>query len=73
MENVQNNYDITSFEYERFILECLEAFDEDVANIEEEYAVIGNSYRHDALCGKLSTDTSSEELRDEYVSEKYGV
>lgn len=30
-------------------------------------------YRHDALCGMLSTDASYKELRDEYVSEKYGV
>ncbi len=31
------------------------------------------SYKHDALCGMLATDASYEELRDEYVSEKYGV
>lgn len=31
------------------------------------------SYKHDALCGILLTSASYEELRDEYVSEKYGV
>ena len=30
------------------------------------------SYSHEALCGMLSTDALYEELRDEYVSEKYG-
>lgn len=73
MENVQNNYDITSFEDEGFVQECLEAFDENVTNIEKDYAVTSNSYRHDALCGMLSSDASYKELRDEYVSEKYGV
>lgn len=31
------------------------------------------SYSHEVLCGMLATDASYEELRDEYVSEKYGV
>lgn len=31
------------------------------------------SYKHELLCGMLSTDVSYEELRDEYISEKYGV
>lgn len=35
--------------------------------------LVTRSYKHDALCGMLSTDASYEELRDEYISEKYGV
>lgn len=34
---------------------------------------VTRSYKHDALCGMLSSDESYKELRDEYVSEKYGV
>lgn len=34
MENLQKKYDITSFEDEGFVQECLEEFDENVANID---------------------------------------
>lgn len=39
MKNAQNKYDITSFEDEGFVKECLEAFDENVTYIEKDYSI----------------------------------
>ena len=36
-------YDLNEFEGENFVQECLDAFDESVAKIEEEYAIKSKS------------------------------
>lgn len=43
MDTAPKKYDITSFEDEGFVQECLEAFDENVAKIEKGYAVKSKS------------------------------
>ena len=43
MQNIAKKYDATSFEDERFVEECLMAFDDNVAQIEKEYATTSKS------------------------------
>ena len=43
MEKNSGKYDITAFEDEGFVNECLDEFDANVAKVEAEYAVTGKS------------------------------
>ena len=43
MEKNSGKYDITAFEDEGFVKECLDEFDANVAKVEAEYAVTGKS------------------------------
>ena len=43
MEKNSEKYDITAFEDEDFVNECLDEFDANVAKVEAEYAVTGKS------------------------------
>ena len=43
MEKNSEKYDITAFEDEGFVKECLDEFDANVAKVEAEYAVTGKS------------------------------
>ena len=43
MEKKSEKYDITAFEDEGFVKECLDDFNANIAKVEAEYAVMGKS------------------------------